>query len=70
MELGFFLKKKVVDTTHVDRLTLFKAFGPKDKLLKTLNCDILYLVNTRDREKYTLFSGTYPSRPHKEVPPG
>ena len=58
----------MVDTTHVDRLTLLKDFGPKDKLLKTLNCDILYLVNTRDPENYTLFSGTYLRRPQNEVP--
>lgn len=38
---------------YVDRNTLFKAFGPKDKLLKTLNCDMSYLVNPRDPENYT-----------------
>lgn len=52
---AFTLKASKFSKAHsyVDRNTLFKAFGPKDKVLKTLNCDMSYLVNTRDPENYT-----------------
>ena len=57
-----------VDGSSLTLGTLLKASGKKMILLKTLNSEIVHLM--QDPENHAQVSRTYSLRPNKGVPPG